>query len=96
MIVLGVLTSKIRSSDADLCSYLEADYFGPDLESTRTFPAVLCRPEPMPARAEVLANWSEGGEEALGMAWKFEAAQHPEGTRVRVGELVDVNSRSGC
>ena len=57
-----------------LRSFLKASYFVPDLKSARTFPAVVLSSDPMPTGTEMLADWPEGSEEALGMARRLEAA----------------------
>ncbi len=71
------MRSKICQAVACLRDHLKARYLIPDLESARTFPAVFLGAEPMPTWAEMLANWSEGGQEALGMVSGLEAAHRP-------------------
>ncbi len=53
---------------ADLCCHLYPGYLVPDLESFRTPCTVLPCLQPMATRTEMLADWPEGSEEALGMA----------------------------
>jgi len=60
-----------------LCSHLKAGYLIPELESVRTFPAILFCLEPMSTRAEVLADGPDSGQEGLGMARRLEPAHRP-------------------
>src|SRR3712207_4911409 len=71
------MRQRIGSWTACLRSRLKAGYLIPDLESARTFPTVLLRFEPMPTRAEVLADWPAGSQETWGMAGRLEAAHRP-------------------
>ena len=66
---------RISSSAACLHSCLEAADLIPDLESTRTFPAVLLGTQPMTAWAKVLTDRPEGREKALSVAGGLETAQ---------------------
>ena len=57
---------------ARLRGHLQACYLVPDLESVRTFVAVVRRLEPMPAWAEVLTDRPKGRQKALGMTGGLE------------------------
>ena len=64
-------------SQVSLRAHLQACYLVPDLESARTFAAVLGRLESMAPRTKMLADRPEGGEEALSMAGRLEPLHHP-------------------
>ncbi len=70
----GALTMRAQNDPFScfLCSHLEEDDLTPNLESARTFPAVLFCLESVPMWAEVLADRSEGRQEALSMARRLE------------------------
>ncbi len=55
----GTMRESVCPSNANLRGDLEAGYLVPCLESTRTFPTIFFRSEPMPTRAEMFANWPE-------------------------------------
>lgn len=52
----GTMRESVCPSNANLRGDLEAGYLVPCLESTRTFPTIFFRSEPMPSWAKVLTN----------------------------------------